>query len=154
MALISERLKEIGYELPEAPKPVATYIPALKVGNFVFTSGVLPMKDGALAYVKEVGGIVNSVEYGYEAAKQCTLNALSIVNDLVGIDNIERVIKVTGFVNSATGFTKQPQVINGASDLLGEVFGENGKHVRSAIGVSELPLDASVEVEFVFQVKE
>ena len=150
---IVKKIKELGYELPEAPKPVAAYVSALQVGNFVMTSGILPIKEGKIAYTKEIGGYLNSVETGYEAAKLCTLNALSIINDLVGLDNVERVIKVTGFVNSAPCFTGQPGVINGASDLLVEIFGENGKHVRSAIGVNELPLDASVEIEFVVQVK-
>lgn len=150
---VLERLKELGYELPEAPKPVAAYIPAVKTGNLVFTSGVLPMKDGKLLYDKEVGGFLNSIEYGYEAAKLCALNALSVINDLVGLDNVERVVKVTGFVNSADSFTDQPKVINGASEFLFEVFGENGRHARSAVGVNELPLGASVEVEMIVQVK-
>ena len=150
---IIEKIKELGYELPDVPKPVAAYIPAIRVGNTVFTSGVLPIFNGKVKYTKEVGGYLNSINKGYESAKLCALNALSIINDLVGLDNVERVIKVTGFVNSAQGFTDQPKVINGASELLVEIFGENGKHVRSAIGVNELPLDASVEIEFVFQLK-
>lgn len=154
MSSIIEKINELGYELPEAPKPVATYIPALKVGNLVYTAGVLPMKNGKLAFTQKIGGAFNSIDQGYEAAKQSTLNALSIVHDLVGLDNIERVIKVTGFVNSAPGFTEQPKVINGASDLLGQIFGENGQHVRSALGANELPLDASVEVEFIFKLKD
>ena len=153
MTVILEKIKNLGYELPEAPKPVAAYVPALQVGNLVMTSGILPMQNGKVVYAEEVGGYLNSIKNGYEAAKLCTLNALSIINDLVGLDNVERVIKVTGFVNSADCFTDQPKVINGASDLLLEIFGEKGKHVRSAIGVCELPLGASVELELIVQVK-
>lgn len=153
MTTVFDRMKELGYELPEAPKPVATYIPAMKVDNLVYTSGVLPMKDDSLAFTGKVGDNANSLEYAYEAAKQSTLNALSIVNELVGLENIERVVKVTGFVNSADGFTSQPKVINGASDLLGEIFGEKGTHVRSALSANELPLNATVEIEFIFKLK-
>lgn len=153
MALVIDRIRELGLELPEAPKPVAAYIPALKSGNMVYTSGVLPIKDGEIIYSKEIGGFLNSISYGYNAARLCTLNALSVINDLVGLDNVERIIKVTGYVNSAPGFTEQPKILNGVSDLLLEIFGEAGKHVRSAVGVSELPLGASVEIEIIVQVK-
>jgi enamine deaminase RidA (YjgF/YER057c/UK114 family) len=153
MSIIA-KITELGYTLPEPPKPVAAYIPVLQVGNLVYTSGVLPMLNGELKYCKEIGGFQNSITFGYEAAKLCTLNALSLINDLVGLDNIERIVKVTGYVNSATGFTDQPKILNGASDLLVEIFGESGKHVRAAIGVNELPLGASVEVELIVQVKQ
>ena len=150
---IIEKIKELGYELSEAPKPVGAYVTALVAGNMVMTSGVLPVVNGKVKYTGKIGGYANTIILGYEAAKLCTLNALSIIHDLVGLDNVERIIKVGGFVNSAPCFTDQPKVINGASELLIQIFGENGKHIRSAIGVSELPLDASVEIEFTAQVK-
>jgi enamine deaminase RidA (YjgF/YER057c/UK114 family) len=153
MSSVIEKIKELGLELPPAPKPVASYIPAIRTGNLVFTSGILPMLDGKVIYTKEIGGFLNSVEKGYEAAKLCALNALSVINDIAGLDNIEKIIKVTGYVNSAPSFNEQPKVINGASDLLVNIFGENGKHVRSAVGVNELPLLASVELELIVQVK-
>lgn len=153
MTSIIDRIKEIGLELPEPPKPVAAYIPAIQSGNLVYTSGVLPISNGELMYAKEVGGFQNSIEFGYNAAKLCTLNALSIINNFVGLDNIEKIIKITGYVNSAPGFIDQPKVMNGASDLLVKIFGESGKHVRSAVGVFELPLGASVELDMIVQVK-
>lgn len=151
MTSIQEKIKNLGYELPPAPKPVAAYIPAIKIDNIIYTSGVLPMLNGKVEYTGKIDK--DSIEPGYNAAKLCTLNALSIINEFVGLENIERVIKLTGYVNSASGFCDQPKVINGASDLLVEIFGENGKHVRSAIGACELPLNASVEIEFVMKLK-
>jgi len=153
MSSVLEKINELGLDLPPAPKPVAAYIPAIRTGNLIFTSGILPMKDGKVMYTKEIGGFLNSVEQGYEAAKLCALNALSVINDITGLDNIEKIIKVTGYVNSSPSFNEQPKVINGASDLLVNIFGENGKHVRSAVGVNELPLMASVELELIVQVK-
>ena len=151
---VIEKIKELGYELPESPKPIGAYIPALKTGNLVMTSGMLPFKDGKLQYSKEIGGIFNSAEDGCNAARLCLLNALAAVNEIVSLDKIIRVIKVTGYVNSAKSFTGQPKVINGASDLLLDIFGEAGRHVRSAVGVNELPLGASVEIELVVQVED
>lgn len=151
---IIERIRELGYELPEVATPIGAYIPALRLGNLVMTSGMLPMKDGKLVYTKEIGGVCNTVEDGYQAAKLCVLNGLAAINSVVPLDNIERVIKVTGYVNSATSFNEQPKVINGASDFLVEIFGEAGKHVRAAVGVNELPLGASVEIEFIVQVRD
>lgn len=153
MSQILNKIRELGLELPMPPKPVAAYIPAIQTGNLVFTSGVLPMLNGEVLYKKEIGGFLNPVETGYEAAKLCALNALSVINDFVGLDNIEKIIKVTGFVCSAPTFNEQPKVINGASDLLVAIFGDNGKHVRSAVGVNELPLQASVELELIVQLK-
>lgn len=150
---IFEKLKELGIELPPAPQPVATYIPAVRSGNLVFTSGVLPMKDGALAYTDKIGGFENSIEHGYQSARLCIINALSVINDVAGLENVVRIVKVVGFVNSDSNFTDQPKVINGASDLLGEIFGEKGKHARSAVGVNTLPLNASTEVELIVEVK-
>lgn len=150
---ILDRIKELGYELPPAPQPVATYIPAVRSGNLIFTSGVLPMKEGKLAFTGKIGGFENGIEHGYEAAKLCIINGLSVINDMVGLDKVKRIVKVVGFVNSDSGFTDQPKVINGASDLLGEIFGEKGKHARSAVGVNTLPLNSSVEVEMIVEVE-
>lgn len=154
MSKIEEKLKEMGIELPPVSKPVASYVPALKIGNLVYTSGQLPMKDGKIVYSGEVGGIYSPVEQGAEAAKLCTINALSAIKGVIGdLDNITQIVKVTGFVKSAKLFNDQPKVLNGASDFLKEVFGpEVGSHVRSALGVNQLPLNASVEVEFIVQV--
>ena len=151
---IIEKIRELGYELPEVSKPIGAYIPALRTGNLVYTSGMLPMKDGKLLYTNEIGGGFHNVEDGYNAAKLCVLSGLAAINQVCPLDNIERIIKVTGYVNSAKTFTEQPKVINGASDFLVEIFGEAGRHVRAAVGVSELPLGASVEVEFIVQVRD
>ncbi len=146
-------LKELGLVLPQAPKPVASYIPTLIVSDLLFTSGTLPLKDGKVFYTGKMGEGNNTVEVGYEASRLATLNSLSAAKEALGsLSKIKRLIKVTGFVNSSSGFTDQPKVINGASDLLVAVFGESGKHVRSAIGVAELPLNALVEIEFIYQI--
>ncbi|NLU65248.1 RidA family protein [Rhodococcus sp. HNM0563] len=146
------RLAELGITLPPVAKPVAAYVPALRSGNTVYTSGQLPMVDGTLAYVGKVGSDV-SADDAKTAARICALNALAAVDALVGIDNVVRIVKVVGFVASADGFTGQPGVVNGASELLGEIFGESGAHARSAVGVAELPLAASVEVELMVEVR-
>ncbi|MGB9802467.1 RidA family protein [Desulfofundulus sp.] len=152
--MFEARLKELGIELPAVPRPVASYVPAVKVGDFVFTSGQIPFVNGELRYRGKLGGEL-SEEDGYQAARICVLNCLSAVKQLIGsLDNIERIIKVTGFVNSTAGFNRQPFVVNGASDLLGEIFGEAGYHARSAVGVNELPLDAAVEVELIVKLKD
>ncbi|KMS85426.1 RidA family protein [Prauserella rugosa] len=147
----SEKLAELGIELPGVAAPVASYIPAVRTGAHVYTSGQLPFVEGALAATGKVGGEV-SPEEAKQYARTATLNALAAVHDLVGIDAITRVVKVTGFVASAEGFNGQPAVINGASELLGEVFGDAGAHARSAVGVAELPLGAPVEVELIVEV--
>ena len=147
----SARLKELGIELPEVAKPLASYVPAVRSGNLVFTSGQLPTQTGKLAETGKVGADV-APEQGKALARICVLNALAAVDSLVGIDAVARVVKVVGFVASAPGFNGQPGVVNGASDLLTEVFGDRGSHARSAVGVSELPLDAPVEVELVVEV--
>jgi enamine deaminase RidA (YjgF/YER057c/UK114 family) len=147
----SERLAELGIELPPVVPPVAAYVPAVQTGNLVYTSGQLPMQSGSLAQTGKVGGQV-SPEEAKALARVCALNALAAVNSLVGIDAVTRVVKVVGFVASTPGFNGQPGVINGASQLLGDVFGDAGAHARSAVGVSELPLDAPVEVELVVEV--
>ncbi len=147
----SARLGELGIELPQVAKPLASYIPAVRTGQLVYTAGQLPMQGGKLLRTGKVGAAV-SPEEGRALARICTLNALAAVDSLVGIDAVTQVVKVVGFVASAPGFNGQPGVINGASDLLGEVFEEQGAHARSAVGVSELPLDAPVEVELVVEV--
>lgn len=147
----SARLAELGIELPGVATPVASYVPAVRTGSHVYTSGQLPFVDGALPATGKVGGEV-APEEAKQYARTATLNALAAVNDLVGIDAITRVVKVTGFVASAEGFNAQPAVINGASELLGEVFGDAGAHARAAVGVAELPLGAPVEVELIVEV--
>jgi enamine deaminase RidA (YjgF/YER057c/UK114 family) len=147
----SERLAELGIELPPVVPPVAAYVPAVRTGNLVYTSGQLPMQSGSLAQTGKVGGQI-SPEEGKALARVCALNALAAVDSLVGIDAVTRVVKVVGFVASAPGFNGQPGVVNGASQLFGDVFGDAGAHARSAVGVSELPLDAPVEVELIVEV--
>jgi enamine deaminase RidA (YjgF/YER057c/UK114 family) len=147
----SARLGQLGIALPELVAPLASYVPAVRTGNLVYTSGQLPITDGKLAGSGKVGAEV-SPEDAKAMARVCALNALAAVNSLVGIDAVTRVVKVVGFVASASGFNGQPGVVNGASDLLAEVFGEQGAHARSAVGVSELPLDAPVEVELIVEV--
>lgn len=147
----SHRLAELGIALPAVTKPLAAYVPAVRTGNLVYTAGQLPLVDGKLTHTGKVGAEV-SPEHARVAARTCALNALAAIDALVGIDNVTRIVKVVGFVASAPGFSGQPGVINGASELLGEVFGEAGQHARSAVGVSELPLDAPVEVELIVEV--
>jgi len=148
---VSARLGQLGITLPEMVAPLASYVPAARTGNLVYTSGQLPMEAGQLRRTGKVGAEV-SPEDGKAMARICALNALAAVHSLVGIDAVARVVKVVGFVASAPGFNGQPSVINGASDLLAEVFGDAGAHARSAVGVSELPLDAPVEVELIVEV--
>ncbi len=148
----SARLSELGIELPAVVKPLAAYVPAVRTGNLVYTAGQLPMVAGELIVTGRVGTDVTP-EVGKTLARVCALNALAAVDSLVGIDSISRVVKVVGFVASAPGFHGQPGVVNGASELFGEVFGEAGAHARSAVGVSELPLNAPVEVELIVEVK-
>jgi enamine deaminase RidA (YjgF/YER057c/UK114 family) len=147
----SARLAELGIELPNVVAPLAAYVPAVRTGNLVYTSGQLPMESGALGRTGKVGGDV-SPEEAKALARICALNGLAAVQSLVGVDAVTRVVKVVGFVASAPGFHGQPGVINGASELLGEVFGDAGAHARSAVGVSELPLDSPVEVELIVEV--
>lgn len=148
----SRKLEQMGIALPTVVPPVANYVPAVRAGDFVYTSGQLPMVDGALAATGKVGAEV-SPERAAELARSCALNALAAVDGLVGVDAVVRIVKVVGFVSSAPGFNGQPAVINGASDVLGEIFGDFGVHARSAIGVSELPLDAPVEIEIIVEVE-
>jgi enamine deaminase RidA (YjgF/YER057c/UK114 family) len=145
------RLAELGIDLPAPAAPLASYVPAVRTGNHVYVSGQLPIVDGKLLATGKLGDAVSAAQ-GKELAERCALNLLGVVHALVGLDQVVRVVKVVGFVASASGFTDQPEVINGASDLLGKVFGEAGRHARSAVGVAELPRDAPVEVEAIFEV--
>jgi enamine deaminase RidA (YjgF/YER057c/UK114 family) len=152
MATPEERLAELGLSIPDVPAPVAAYVPAVRTGNHVFTSGQLPMRDGQLLQTGKVGGEVTQEE-AVECARQCGLNALAAVRAQIGsLDAIKRVVKVVAFVASTPDFTAQPLVANGVSELLGDVFGEAGRHARSAVGVPVLPLDAPVEVELMVEV--
>jgi enamine deaminase RidA (YjgF/YER057c/UK114 family) len=152
MSTPEERLAELGLSVPEVAKPVAAYIPAVRSGNHVFTSGQLPMRDGQLMLTGKVGGEVSQDE-AVECARQCGLNALAAVRAEVGeLSAIKRIVKVVAFVASTPDFTGQPLVANGVSELLGEVFGDAGRHSRSAVGVSVLPLDAPVEVELIVEI--
>jgi enamine deaminase RidA (YjgF/YER057c/UK114 family) len=149
----AERLAELGLTLPPVAAPGGAYVPAVRSGAFVYTSGQLPTVDGKLPAVGKVGGEV-SVSDAAGLARTCALNALAAAaSQAGGLDGIRRIVKVTGFVASAPGFGGQPQVVNGASELLIEVFGEDGRHARSAVGVAELPLNSPVEVELIAEVR-
>jgi enamine deaminase RidA (YjgF/YER057c/UK114 family) len=145
------RLAELGLTLPSVVPPLAAYVPAVQTGNYVYTSGQLPMVDGKLQATGKVGAEVTPEEAA-DLAKICALNALAAIESLVGLGRVTRIVKVTGFVASAPGFTGQPTVINGASQLFGDVLGEQGRHARSAVGVAELPLNSPVEVEVVAEI--
>lgn len=151
--MIEAKLKEMGISLPEAPKPLASYIPATIVGNLVYTAGQVPLEAGKMKYEGKAD-ISVSLEDAQAAAKLCAVNCLNVVKSAVGsLDNIKRIVKITVFVASSDQFTDQPKVANGASDFLVELFGEKGKHVRSAVGVSELPLNATVEIEMIAEIE-
>jgi enamine deaminase RidA (YjgF/YER057c/UK114 family) len=152
--MIENKLKELKIELPEAPKPAGSYVPAVVCGRMVFVAGQLPSLNGELKYTGKVGKDLTA-EDAYEAAKLCAINALGVLKSYLGdLDKIEQIVRIGGFVNSADGFTMQPKVINGASDLMVSIFGETGKHARAAVGVNELPLNAAVEVEMTVYLKE
>lgn len=148
---VKARLAQLGVTLPQVVAPLAAYVPAVRTGNLVYTAGQLPFEGGKLTRTGKVGADVTPEE-GKAAARICALNALAAVDSLVGLDSVTQVVKVVGFVASAPGFHGQPSVINGASDLLAEVFGDQGTHARSAVGVAELPLGAPVEVELIVEV--
>ena len=149
---VESRLAALGLTVPQVTIPLAAYVPAVRTGNLIFTSGQLPMIEGALAATGKVGGAVTPEEAA-ELAKVCALNAMAAVRSLVGdLDKVVRVVKVVGFVASAPEFTGQPAIVNGASNLLKEAFGDAGVHARSAVGVAALPLDAPVEVEMIVEV--
>lgn len=147
MSRVQNRLDELGIVLPTPPSPAGVYVPALRTGPYVHTAGQLPLIDGALSTTGKVGAEV-TVPEAADLARTCALNALAVVGQLVGdLDQVVRVVKMTGFVASAPNFTQQPSVVNGASELLGDVLGQAGTHARSAVGVAVLPMDSPVEVE-------
>ena len=152
MSLIEARLKDLNIELPEAPKPLAAYIPAKQAGQLIFTAGQLPMVNGEL-FLKGLLGQDVEIEDANKAARICTLNGLAAIKGLIGdLDRIKQIVRVVGYVASVPNFIQQPAVINGASELLLEIFGDKGKHARSAVGMAVLPLNASVEVELTVEV--
>jgi enamine deaminase RidA (YjgF/YER057c/UK114 family) len=151
--MVEEKMKELGFTLPETVKPLAAYIPAIRTGDYVYTSGQVPFADGKLKYGGKIGSDL-SIEEGQKAAELCALNALSAIKSVIGdLNKIEQIVKVTVFVNSADGFSDQPKVANGASEFLGKIFGEAGKHARSAVGANGLPVNSAVEVEMIVKVK-
>ncbi|GIE98078.1 RidA family protein [Paractinoplanes rishiriensis] len=145
------KLAQLGLTLPQVAPPLAAYVPAVQTGNYVYVSGQLPLVEGKLPVTGKVGAEVTE-EQAAELARTCALNALAAIESLVGLGRLVKIVKLTGFVASAPGFTGQPAVLNGASNLLGEVLGEQGRHARSAVGVAELPLGAPVEVEVIAEV--
>ncbi len=154
MEKIEEKLKDMGIELPACPVPVASYVPAVRFcGTLVYVSGQDCRTDGKLLYEGKLGAEV-SLEEGQASARQCAVNCLAALKSCIGsLDKVKRVVKLLGFVSSAPGFGQQPYVLNGASDLLVALFGDNGRHARAAIGVNELPFNAPVEVEMIFEVE-
>jgi len=153
MGKVEDRLKSLGMILPEVPAPLAAYVPAKKIGQVIFTAGQLPLLKGELICKGLLGQDVN-VEQAYQAARICTLNALAAIKGVVkDLDQVAQVVRVVGYVASTSTFTQQPAIVNGASELLLEIFGEVGKHARSAVGVASLPLNASVEIELTVEVK-
>jgi enamine deaminase RidA (YjgF/YER057c/UK114 family) len=152
MSAIEDTLRQMGLELPPPPTPVAAYVPAVRSGNLVFVSGQVPREKGEMKYRGHVGGEL-SVEDGRAAAHLCALNALAAVKQEIGdLDRVARIVKLTGYVSSAAGFTEQPKVVDGASVLLNELLGEKGRHARAAVGVNELPLGVAVELEMIVEV--
>jgi enamine deaminase RidA (YjgF/YER057c/UK114 family) len=153
MGYVESKIEQIGLTLPDAPKPVAAYIPAKQTGNLVFTAGQLPMVNGELISKGLLGQDVE-IDEANKAARICTLNALAAIKGVIGdLDRIKQIVRVVGYVASVPTFTQQPAVVNGASELLLEIFGENGKHARSAVGMAVLPLNASVEIELTVEVE-
>ena len=152
--MIEEKLNELGVSLPTAPKPAGSYVPVVVSGKLAFVSGQIPIKDGQVIYQGKVG-IEQSIEQAQKAAKLCIINGLAQINTYFGtLDNLENIIKISGFVNSAHDFTEHPKVINAASDFLVEIFGEEGRHSRIAIGVSSLPLNATVEIDMLVEISD
>ena len=153
MSKIEQLINRLGIVLPDAPKPVAAYIPAKQTGNLVFTAGQLPMVTGELISKGLLGQDVE-IDEANKAARICTLNALAAIKGVIGdLDRIKQIVRVVGYVASVPTFTQQPAVVNGASELLLEIFGENGKHARSAVGMAVLPLNASVEIELTVEIE-
>lgn len=153
MSTPEERLRELGHELPAVPAPAGTYVPAVRTGPYVYTAGQIPLVDGSVQATGKVGAEID-LEQAKDLARTCALNALAALKAEVGeLSRVRRIVKVLGFVASDPGFYGQPQVVNGASELLGEVFGDAGKHARSAVGVAVLPFNAPVEVELIAEVE-
>jgi enamine deaminase RidA (YjgF/YER057c/UK114 family) len=153
MGKVESRINELKIALPDVPKPVAAYIPAKQAGKLVFTAGQLPMVNGELSSKGLLGQDVE-IDEANKAARICTLNALAAIKGVIGdLDRIKQIVRVVGYVASVPTFTQQPAVVNGASELLLEIFGENGKHARSAVGMAVLPLNASVEIELTVEVE-
>ena len=151
--MTEEKLNELGLTLPQVAKPLAAYVPALRVGNLVMTSGQVPLVEGVIKYKGKLGKDLTE-EDGKKAAEICALNCLAAIKSVAGdLDKINRVVKLVVFVASAEGFVNQPEVANGASELVGKIFGEAGKHTRSAVGVSELPKGSAVEIEMIVELK-
>lgn len=151
--MVEDKIHELGYKVPDAPKPLAAYVPAKRDRNLIFTAGQLPFQDGELRFPGKVGKDV-SEEDGRKAAEIAALNCLSVIKGITGdLNKIEQVVKLTVFVNNADGFANQPEIANGASEFIVNIFGENGKHARSAVGVSGLPRNAAVEVEMIVSLK-
>ena len=147
-----DKLKELGMELPEAPSPLGSYVPVIRTGNLVFLSGILPLVEGKLLRQGRVGEDI-TIDDAREDAKRAVMNALAVLRSHIGsLNTVKRCIKITGYIASSPDFTEQPKVLNAASDLLHEIFGEAGRHARAAVGVTVLPLNASVEIEFIFEV--
>ncbi len=152
--MIEEKIKELGFELPQAAKPLAAYVPAKQVGNLVMTSGQVPLLNGEIKYKGKIGKDLTE-EDGIKAAQVCALNCLAAIKDLIGsLDKIEEILKLTVFVNSPEDYIAHPKIANGASELLLNIFGDKGKHVRSALGVSGLPLNSAVEIEMIVKLKD
>ncbi len=150
---VEATLNTLGIELPALPKPVASYVPAVLAGDLLYLSGMLPFRDGQVVITGKLGEEI-SVERGAEAAKLALLNALAVVrHELGSLDRVQRIVRVVGHVASAAGFVQQPAVINGASDLLVQIFGESGRHARVALGAAELPMHAAIELELLVQIK-
>ncbi|MHA1723188.1 MAG: RidA family protein [Candidatus Baldrarchaeia archaeon] len=151
---VEKKLESLGLSLPKPPKPVAAYIPAVKTGNVIFISGQIPVVEGKVRYKGKVGQDI-SVEEGYEAAKICALNALSIIKDIVGsLDKVKRIVRIVGYVNCTEDFEEPHKVVNGASEFLVKIFGEKGRHARLALGSNALPLGAAIELEMIVEVEE
>ncbi|RJQ74122.1 RidA family protein [Pseudonocardiaceae bacterium YIM PH 21723] len=151
MANWAARLKELEITLPGVAAPAGAYVPAVRTGNLVYTAGQIPLVDGKVAATGKVGAEITP-EQAKDLARVCALNALAAIDDIAGLENIVRIVKIVGFVASAEGFTGQPGVLNGASELFGEIFGDQGIHARSAVGVAELPLGVPVEVEVIAEI--
>ncbi|GER92529.1 RidA family protein [hot springs metagenome] len=147
-----DKLKQLDITIPEAPKPLGSYVPCVQAGNLLFLSGMLPLKDGKLIKTGKLGESV-SIEEAQEYARQCVINALSVLKSHLGsLNKVKRCVKLNGYIASAADFAEQPKVLNAASDLLFEIFGEAGRHARAAVGVSSLPLNSPIEIDFIFEV--